>query len=351
MTQPPSNRADLARGHETPAPANPARERQATARACSNIALVKYWGKRDATLNLPQNGSLSMTLDGMTTTTTVRWEAGRDADAVSLNGKELEGSELAKMSAFLDLVRHMAGIETRARVESRNDFPTAAGLASSASGFAALSLAASQAAGLELDPRQLSILARQGSGSASRSIFGGFAEWKRGERPDGEDSYAEQLLPPEAWSEARMLVLVLEPRPKPLSSRAGMTQTVATSPMYPAWLSTVGADLDAARQAIRDRDLESLGATAEANALKMHATMLTTLPTILYWQPPTVALMHRIWELRRDGLPGWFTIDAGPNVKVLTDARHAPGLAEALGAVEGVERVLTCAPGPGAARC
>jgi len=323
----------------------------ATAQACSNIALIKYWGKRDAALNLPTNGSLSLTLDGMTTQTTVHWDAGYEADAVSLNGKALADSELTKMSKFLDLVRNKAGISLKAKVESQNNFPTAAGLASSASGFAALALAASQAAGLELEPRELSILARQGSGSASRSIFGGFAEWKRGETPDGTDSYAEQLMPPEAWPDVRMLVVVLEPRPKPISSRAGMTQTVATSPMYPAWLETVGADLDAARKALFAKDLEALGTVAEANALKMHATMLTTLPTILYWQPTTVALMHRVWELRRDGIPGWFTIDAGPNVKVLTDEAHIEKLANALAAVEGVERVLVCKPGSGAALC
>ncbi len=323
----------------------------ATAQACSNIALIKYWGKRDAALNLPQNGSLSLTLDGMTTKTTVHWDAGYEQDAVSLNGKVLADSELAKMSKFLDLIRQEAGMSLKAKVESQNNFPTAAGLASSASGFAALALAASRAAGLELEPKPLSMLARQGSGSASRSIYGGFAEWKKGDRPDGLDSYAEQLMPPEAWPEVRMLVVVLEPRPKPISSRSGMTQTVATSPMYPAWLETVGADLDTARNALFAHDLEALGTVAEANALKMHATMLTTLPTILYWQPTTVALMHRVWELRRDGIPGWFTIDAGPNVKVLTDAVHATQLAEALGAVEGVERVLICAPGPGAEVC
>lgn len=323
----------------------------AKAQACSNIALIKYWGKRDAALNLPQNGSISLTLDGMTTTTTVHWDPGLTRDAVALNGKALDGDELAKMSRFLDLVRNLAGFDLKAKVDSQNNFPTAAGLASSASGFAALALASTAAAGLELSPRDLSLLARQGSGSACRSIFGGFVEWKRGEREDGLDAYAEQLLAPESWPEVRMLVAVLETRPKPLSSRAGMTQTVATSPMYPAWLATVEADLDAARTAIAKRDLEALGSVAEANALKMHATMITTLPSILYWQPPTVALMHRIWELRREGMPAWFTIDAGPNVKILTDSAHAGKLADALSSIEGVSRILLCRPGEGASLC
>lgn len=318
----------------------------ATARAASNIALVKYWGKRDPALNLPHNGSLSMTLDGMHTTTTVTWDPELAADAAVVNGQEVTGAALEKLAAFLGLVRRL-GARGHARVESGNNFPTAAGLASSASGFAALALAATNAAGLDLDPRELSLLARQGSGSASRSIFGGFVEWHRGERADGLDSYAEPVLAPGDW-DVRMLVAILEPAPKPVSSRSGMTLTTRTSPMYPAWLETVEADLAAMRAAVRARDLARVGEVAEANCLKMHATMLTTRPTILYWQAPTVALMHRVMGLRSAGLPCYFTIDAGPNVKVLCRPEDAPRLSAELGAVPGVREVLTCKPGPGA---
>lgn len=325
----------------------PAQEAKATARAHSNIALVKYWGKRDADLNLPTNGSISLTLDGMHTTTTVTWQEASGGDEVTLNGKPQAGEALEKVATFLERVRRLSGHAGSARVESHNNFPTAAGLASSASGFAALALAASSAAGLRLSPRELSVLARQGSGSASRSIFGGFVEWHRGEREDGLDSYAEPIAPGEAW-DVRMLVCVLEPAPKPVSSRSGMTRTTRTSPMYPAWLETVGADLRDMRSALVRRDLERVGAIAEANCLKMHATMLTTLPAILYWQATTVSLMHRVMALRAEGTPCYFTIDAGPNVKVLCAPEDEPQVAAALGAVPGVHEVLHCRPGPGA---
>lgn len=320
---------------------------KATARAHSNIALVKYWGKRAAALNLPTNGSLSLTLDAMHTTTTVEFSEGMEADACTLNEQVVSGDAARKIVAFLDLVRAMAGMNQRATVQSVNNFPTAAGLASSASGFAALALAATKAAGLELSPRELSILARQGSGSASRSIFGGFAEWKRGEREDGLDSYA-QALPSQGLEDLRMIVTVLVPGPKPISSRNGMNQTTLTSPMYPAWLQTVGADLEGARAAIASGEFETLGAIAEANCLKMHATMITTQPAILYWQPATVGLMHKVSALRAEGLPCYFTIDAGPNVKVLCRARDADAIERELAATQGVHETYRCQSGPGA---
>lgn len=322
---------------------------KATARAHANIALVKYWGKRDGPLNLPTNGSLSLTLDGLATTTTVSWEPGLAADEGRFDLCELAGPELAKISRFLDRVRAMRGWEHRARVETANDFPTAAGLASSASGFAALAAAATWAAGLDPAPRELSTLARQGSGSASRSIFGGFALWHRGELADGSDSYAEQVLAPEAW-DVRMLVTILEAGPKAVASREGMNRTVATSPMYPAWLATVEADLVAMREAVAARDLEAVGTLAEASCLKMHATMLTSQPPILYWQGATMALMQHVTRLRAAGLACWFTIDAGPNVKVLCAGQDAARVAAELGSVPGVQRVIPCAPGSGVQR-
>ena len=320
----------------------------ATARAHSNIALVKYWGKRDEALHLPTNGSLSLTLDGLYTTTTVAFEAGLSADVFVRDGAVRTGGEAARVTRFLDLVRARAGFDTCARVTSRNDVPTAAGLASSASGFAALAAAASRAAGLELTPAELSALARRGSGSASRSIFGGFAEWRKGERPDGLDSHGVPLAPQGHW-EVRMVVTLLSAAPKSRSSRDGMRETVKTSPFYPGWLATVEGDLAAARQAIAARDLEALGTVAERSALKMHATMLGAQPPFTYWQPATLAVMHAVWALREAGVPAWITIDAGPNVKVLTDAAHQPAVEDALRAVAGVEGLVACGPGPGVA--
>ena len=320
---------------------------KATARAHSNIALVKYWGKRSTPLNLPMNGSISLTLDKLHTTTTVEWDPNLKTDEVTLNDQILGEEEVRPLSNFLDLVRQQGGMDTRARITTFNNFPTAAGLASSASGFAALALASSHAAGLKLDPQALSLLARRGSGSAARSIWGGFSEWRRGEREDGRDSYA-QPLEASGLDDLKMLVTVLEPGPKPLSSRNGMNRTTETSPMYPAWQETVDLDLAGMRRAIASGDFMTIGRIAEANCLKMHATMLTSQPFILYWQPTTVALMHRVASLRAEGFSCFFTIDAGPNVKVLCHAKEVEAIARALKEEPGVKAIIRCKRGPGA---
>ena len=328
--------------------------RRATAEACANIALVKYWGKRDATLNLPATGSLSLTLSGLVTRTTVTWAVGPGDDTILLDGKPAEGAERPRIVTFLDLVRELTHANgsgqrpdlLRATVESTNGFPRAAGLASSASGFAALALAATRAAGLELADQQLSVLARRVSGSACRSIFGGFAEWLPGSATDGQDSHGVPLLAPEAW-DVRMLVAVLAESPKPRGSRDAMNHTVATSPYFEAWRTSVPGDLDVARQAISSRDLMKLGELAESNALRMHATMLAARPPVLYWLPETVAAMRRVWELRDAGLACWFTIDAGPNVKVLCDAASEAAVAAGLSELPGIRRVIASRPGPG----
>lgn len=321
---------------------------KATARAHANIALIKYWGKRDEALFLPTNGSLSLTLDRLFTTTTVAFSDAPGPDRFLLNGAEVGGPQAAKVSRFLDRVRALAGLEVAAVVDSINDVPTAAGLASSASGFAALAAAASRAAGLALSAEDLSRLARQGSGSACRSIYGGFAEWRRGTAPDGHDSHAVPVAPQDHW-DLRMLVTILEAGPKAVSSRDGMRETVATSPFFPGWLATIEQDLAAARSAVLARDFEALGTVAEANALKMHATMLGAEPPFTYLKPASLALWDVIWALRRDGVPAYFTMDAGPNVKVLVEPAHAGAVEAALRACPGVVDVIACGPGPGIA--
>lgn len=319
---------------------------RATARAHTNIALIKYWGKRDERLFLPTNSSVSLTLDGLYTETTVHFDPALDADAFSLNGGAAKPKETAQVFRFLDRIREQAGLSTRARVDSLNHVPTAAGLASSASGFAALAAAGAKAAGLELDDAALSRLARQGSGSACRSVFGGYVTWRMGQRPDGLDSHGVPLAPPDHWP-LRMLVTVLEEAPKPIASRDGMRETVKTSPFYPGWLATVGADVATAEAAIARRDFTALGAVAEANALKMHATMLGAQPPFTYWQPATLALMHAVWALRASGVEAYFTMDAGPNVKVLCLPADEPAVAAALSAQPGVKSLISCGPGPG----
>ncbi len=316
-----------------------------TARANVNVALVKYWGKRDPTLNLPATGSLSLTLDRLGTEARVVFGGG-ERDWIEIDGAPAAEPEAERVRGFLDVVRERAGRRERARVVTRSTVPRGAGLASSASAFAALALAASRAAGLVLDPAALSALARRGSGSAARSVFGGFVEWRRGERPDGSDSVAEPVLAEDAW-DVRVVVAVTSTQAKPVSSREGMARA-ATSPFYPAWVEAVEADLAAARAAVRARDLEALGLVAERNALAMHAVGLAAQPPLLYWRAATVECMHRVWALRAEGVRAYCTIDAGPQVKVLCAPADAASVSAALAAVPGVERVLTCAPGRGA---
>ncbi len=314
-----------------------------TARSNVNVALVKYWGKRDPVLNLPATGSISLTLDRLSVEAEVAFDA--PADEVSIDGEPARGTERERIVRFLDLVRCEAGRADGARVATRSAVPRGAGLASSAAAFAALAVAGSRAAGLRLDPAALSALARRGSGSAARSIFGGFVEWRRGERPDGSDSVAEPLLSPGEW-DLRAVVAITHAGPKAVSSRDGMARAAA-SPLYPAWVAGADADLAEARAAIRARDLEALGQLAEHSALKMHAVGLAARPPLLYWRGATVECVHRVWALRAEGTPAFATIDAGPQVKVLCEPGDAAVVAAALAAVPGVERVVTCAPGGG----
>jgi diphosphomevalonate decarboxylase len=320
--------------------------RAVTAVAGTNIALVKYWGKRDVALNLPATGSLSLTLDRLGTRTTVVFDDGA-RDRLVLGGAPADDAASARVSAFLDRVRARAELARRALVTSDNSVPTAAGLASSASGFAALALAATRAAGLELPPAELSALARVGSGSAARSIFGGFVEMARGERADGSDAFARPLPDGDGW-EVRLVVAITAVGPKAIGSTAAMAHTARTSPYYAAWIAGVAGDLVDARAAIAARDLPALGAVAERSALRMHAAAMAADPAIIYWNAATLAAMACVRGLREHGTPVFFTIDAGPHVKALCRAADADAIAAALRAVPGVTETLIAAPGPGA---
>lgn len=313
-----------------------------TAHACANIALVKYWGKRDAGLNLPAAGSLSLTLAALVTETTVQFDEGLARDELVLDGAPADGG---RVSPFLELVRGIAGIATHARVTSANKFPTASGLASSASGFAALAVAATRAAGLGLDPRALSILARQGSGSAARSIFGGFVRMHAGEKVDGSDAYAEPIETQLADRVRMVIAIVGGGVAKTHGSRDAMEHSAETSPLYAGWLAAVPRDLVDAEAAIAAGDIAALGTIAEANALAMHATAMASRPAIVYWQPATLALLAAVHELRASGLAAWATMDAGPHVKVLTTPRDADAVAARLASVSGVSSTMISAAG------
>jgi diphosphomevalonate decarboxylase len=316
----------------------------ATARAGANIALVKYWGKRDRTLNLPAAGSISITLDALETVTTLEPLDAGAGDQLELNGQP---ADPARVSALLDSMRELVGGGPAFRVSSRNNFPTAAGLASSASAFAALVTAADRALGLGLDDARRSELARRGSGSAARSIFGGFVEWDRGQAEDGHDSVAHPLLAADAWP-LRVVVAVTDTGGKSVSSTDGMNQTMASSPYYPAWVDSVAGDLALARRAIEQRDFEALAEVAEHSALKMHASALAARPGILYWNAATVACIQAVRDLRQAGQGVFFTIDAGPQIKAVCLPEVAASVAAALAEVPGVARVIESGLGSGA---
>jgi len=321
--------------------------RKATALAHPNIALVKYWGKRDLTYNLPAAGSVSMTLDGMSTRTTVRFDPELEQDRISLNGEELERGKSARLARFMDRVRIIAQSQEFAHVDTVNDFPTSAGLASSASGFAALALAATKAAGVDLDPRKLSILARLGSGSAARSIYGGWAEMMPGVLADGTDCYARQIADESYW-DLRCLVAVCAQGPKAIGSTEAMMQTARTAPYYEAWVADVPRHIQRAHDAIQARDFEALALIAEESCLRMHACAMAASPGILYWKGITVELIHHIRALRASGTPVFFTIDAGPHIKAFCTPDVEDRVAASLAEIDGVLDVLHTKPGAGA---
>ena len=318
----------------------------AEARAGANFALIKYWGKADARLNVPAVGSISITLDALWSETKVELDSKLAADEFSLNGRtRLE--EQGKVSACLDLLRARARVNTRARITSRNNFPTGAGLASSASGFAALVTAGTAALGLDLSPRERSIVARQGSGSAARSVFGGFVEMHAGTAPDALDSFAEPLLDAAAWP-LEVVIAVTAKGEKDVGSSSGMTRSATSSPYYPAWVAGQPADLATARTAIEGRDFAALAEVAEHNCLKMHAAAIAANPPLVYWNGATVECLHAVRKLRAGGVPVFFTIDAGPQVKAVCLPSARSQVEAALRELPGVVELLTSRLGPGA---
>ena len=318
--------------------------RTATAIAHPNIAFIKYWGNRDHALRIPTNGSLSMNLGLLRTTTTVVFDPALEKDQVVLDGRLLTGSSRERVVNFLSLVREMSGDTARARVESENNFPQGAGIASSASGFAALALAASRAAGLALSRRALSRLARRGSGSASRSIPAGFVEWQAGE--DDLTSYAYSLAGKDHWALHDCIALVSEGHKKVGSTEGHVL--AETSPVQPARIADAGRRLDLCREALLERDFEAFGRVVEQDNHLMHAVMMTSQPPLLYWQPATLEVMLAVRRWREEGIPVCYTIDAGPNVHVICPADTAPEIVKRLRQLPGVNKVLESPPGGGA---
>lgn len=322
----------------------------ATARAHPNIALVKYWGKRDEELMLPAAGSLSLTLDAYATTTTVSLDPSAAEDRFTLGGVAATAGQTEQVVRFLDLVRARAASTARADssvradssahavVDSHNEAPTGAGLASSASGFAALAVAAAAAYDLDLDRADLSRLARRGSGSATRSLVAGLGIWHAGD--DDASSFAEPIEGPEM----SMIIVTVDPGQKKVSSREGMRRTAATSPYYAGWVDSTARSLQEMAAACRAGDFTRVGEITESNALRMHAAIEACEPPIRYLRSASVAVFDAVEQLRARGVEAYATADAGPNVVVIARPADAAAVAEHL-AGHGDVRIVGAGPG------
>ena len=317
-----------------------ARERRATALAHPNIAFIKYWGNQDDRLRLPANPSLSMNLAALFTVTSVTFDPDLPGDRLIINGAPAAGPALERVADQLDLVRTLAGLNQPARVESTNNFPMGSGIASSASAFAALSLAGAAAAGLDLAEADLSRLARRGSGSASRSVPGGYCQWQTG---DDLTSMAVSIAPAEFW-DLRDIVAISSQEHKPVGSTGGHA-LAATSSLQAARVAGVPERLRLCREALLARNLPALGAVIEEDAIIMHAVMMSGRPPLYYWNPTTVAVIQATQEWRQAGIPVFFTVDAGPNVHLVCEAAHAPIVASLARRIPGVIDILTSGPG------
>ena len=317
---------------------------EATARACANIALAKYWGKADIRRNVPAVPSISLTLDPLVTETRVRFDSSLEVDEVRLDGRRATSDERDRVVELLTRVRREARIRTKAQVSTHNRFPTAAGLASSASGFAALAASASSAAGLRVSSRTLSALARASSASAARSIFGGFVELPAGDRGQG-DLAARPIASADYW-DVRLVIAVTQSGPKKVGSTEGMERSRKTSPFYEAWIEQAPRWARRIKRAIKDRDLDALGAAMERSTFAFHCCAITADPPILYWGPATLAALETVRGLRERGIPAWATMDAGPHVKALCHGRDATKIRQALERTAGVTRTWVAKPGP-----
>ncbi len=313
----------------------------ATALAHPNIALIKYWGNRDNDLRLPANGNISMNLDGLFTRSTVTFSASSGTDSLRISDNPVTGPSLERVSLFLDLVRQMAGINECAEVVSENNFPIGTGIASSASAFSALALASSEAAGITLTERELSRLARRGSGSASRSIPGGFVEWYMGETD--LDSYAESIAPPEHWDLVDC-VAVVSTEHKKTGSIAGHP-LAPTSPLQAARVADAPRRLDLCGKALMKRDFDALSAIVELDSNIMHAVMMTSNPGLFYWKPASIRVMESVREWRKDGLQVMYTVDAGPNIHVISPREQSESVEKSLRELPGVGDVLVTGVG------
>lgn len=316
---------------------------KATAIAPSNIAFIKYWGKKNEELRLPENGSISMNLSNLLTTTTVEFNKNLEKDIVVIDGRA-DLSEEKRVIQHLDRIRDLAKLKLKARVISLNNFPSGTGLSSSASGFAALTLAASWAAGLNLSEKEITILARQGSGSSCRSIPDGFVEWLDGKTSD--TSYAVSIFPPQYWSIADVVAVVSEQR-KEVGSTEGQ-RIAASSPFFKVRLSRIKNKIKLIKKLIKEKNFPKFGELIEAEALELHAIMLTSKPSLIYWLPGTVRIMKLVKKWRSNGLLVYFTINTGQDIHLICEKKDVEKVCSRLKKIEEVKNIIINYPSVGA---
>jgi diphosphomevalonate decarboxylase len=312
--------------------------KEVLASAYANIALIKYWGKRDEFLMLPTKSSLSVSLDALKTTTEITFS---DSDQIVINNQAAQGESQLKILRFLHVFRKKFNINKFFQINSVNSFPTAAGLASSASGIAALTRGLNELCSLNLSSKELSILARRGSGSAARSVFGGFVLWHKGSLLDGTDSFAEQIFTAQHWPEFRLIIAIVQQSKKYISSTQAMQTTVKTCKIYNDWVKNSERRIKPMIDAIANKDLQTVGELAQIDCLDMHETMRMSSPSINYWTDKTMKIIDLVNNLRRSGIQCYFTIDAGPNVKILTLEKHQEQILSEIKNIEDVQTIVS----------
>ena len=316
---------------------------KASAVAPSNIAFIKYWGKKDEVLRLPENGSISMNLSNLLTTTTVEFSSNYSEDSITINGIQ-EENEGNRAIAHLDRIRSLAKISDKAKVVTINNFPTGTGLSSSASGFAALTVAGAKAAGLDLSEKELSILARQGSGSACRSIPNGFVEWLDGDT--SETSYATSLCPENYWGIADVVAVVSKNK-KEVSTTEGQ-KLVGSSPFFKVRLENIKSKIELIKKYMQEKNFTAFGELLEAEALELHAIMLTSKPSLIYLLPGSLKIMHLVKKWRAEGLEVYFTVNTGQDIHLICQKKDVQALVQKLSEVEEVSKTIINDPAKGA---
>ena len=314
-----------------------------TAVAPSNLAFIKYWGKVDDNLNLPANSSISMNLSGLTTTTTVDFDNQYKSDLVIIDGKKDEKESL-RVTLHLDMIRKSAKIKLKARVVSQSNFPASTGLSSSASGFAALTLSASTAAGLKLTEKELSILARQASGSACRSIPSGFVEWKKGQTSN--ESFAYSLYPP-YWWDLIDVVLVLSDGKKVVSTTDGQ-KLAFSSPFFTNRLERLESKIKKLKKSLAEKDFSEFGILVENEALELHAVMLTSIPSLIYLHPETLFFMQEVTKWRKEGLEAYFSLNTGQALHILCQSKDLVRVKQKLAGFRNIKKIIINRPAGGA---